>query len=117
MLFTDESRFPLTHRDGCQRVWRLHGEQYILNVVQEGEKFEQGSVMVWGGISIDGRMDLVVRDNLTAARYIELILLQHVLIAAYGVGPEFELMHDNARTHAARIIRAVLRELDIQEME
>jgi hypothetical protein len=74
--------------------------------------------MVWGGIIIDGRMDLViVHSNLTATGYIEQILLQHVLIAAYGVGPEFELMHDNARTHAARIIRAVLRELDIQEME
>jgi hypothetical protein len=117
VLFTDESRFPLTHRDGCQRVWRLHGEQYILNVVQEGEKFEQGSVMVWGGISIDGRMDLVVRDNLTAARYIELILLQHVLIAAYSVRPKFLLMHDNARAHVACISRAVLQELHIQDME
>jgi hypothetical protein len=42
--------------------------------------------MVWGGISIDGRMDLVVvHGNLTAVGYIEQILLQHVLIAAYGV--------------------------------
>jgi hypothetical protein len=70
------------------------------------------------GIKIDGRTDLVVvRGNLTAAGYIEQILPQHVLVAAYGVGPEFVLMHDNARAHVARIIRAVLRELDIQEME
>jgi hypothetical protein len=33
------------------------------------------------------------------------------------VGPEFVLMYDNARAHVARITRAVLRELDIQEME
>jgi hypothetical protein len=26
------------------------------------------------------------------------------LVAAYGVGPEFVLMHDNARAHIARII-------------
>ena len=44
-------------------------------------------------------------------------MLQHVLIAAHGVGPEFVLVHDNARAHVARITRAVLRELDIQEME
>jgi hypothetical protein len=51
--------------------------------------------MVWGCISIDGRTDLVaLLGNLTAAGYIEQILLQHVL-AAYGVGPEFVLMHDN----------------------
>ena len=75
--------------------------------------------MVWGGISIDGCTDLVVVvcSNLTAAGYIELILLQDVLVAAYGIGPEFILMHDNARAHVARITRAVLRELDIQEVE
>ena len=42
--------------------------------------------MVWGGISIDGRTDLVVvHGNLTATGYIEQILLHHVLVAAYGV--------------------------------
>ena len=86
------------------------------NIVQEGDQFGQGSVMVWGGISIDGRRDLViVRGNLIAAGYIEQILLQHVLVAAYGVDPEF--MHDNATAHVARITRAVLQELDIQEMD
>ena len=73
------------------------------NVVQDGNRFGQGSVMVWGGISIDGHTDLIC-GNLTVARYIKQILLQHVLVAAYGVGPEFVLMHDNARAHIARII-------------
>ena len=40
-----------------------------------------------------------------------------MLVAVYGVGPEFVLMHDNARAHVARMTRAVLRELDIKEME
>ena len=72
------------------------------NVVQEGNRFGQGSVMVWGGISIDGHTDLVVvRDNLTAEGDMEQILLQHVLVAAYDVGPEFVLMHYNARAHVA----------------
>ena len=95
MLFRDESRLPLTQRDERQRVWRSPGEQCMPNGVQEGNRFRQGSVMVWGGISIDGRMDLVVvHGNLTAAGYINQILLQHVLFAAYGVGPEFVLIHD-----------------------
>jgi hypothetical protein len=68
------------------------------NVVLEGDRFGQCFVMVWGGISIDGRTDLiVVRGNHTAAGYIEQILLQHVLVAVYGVCPEIVLMHDNAR--------------------
>ena len=57
--------------------------------------------MVWGGISFDGHRDLVVvRVNLNAAEHIQQILLQHVLVAAYAVGPEFVLMHENTRTHA-----------------
>jgi hypothetical protein len=56
----------------------------------------------------------IVHGNLSAAGYIK---LQHVLVAAYSVGPEFVLMHNNARAHVACITRAVLRELDIQEME
>ena len=71
--------------------------------------------MVWGGISNDGRMDLiVVHGNLTTVGYIEQILLQHELVVAYGVGPELVLMHDNARVHVACITRAVLQELEQQ---
>jgi hypothetical protein len=51
------------------------------NVVQEGNRFGQGSMMVGGGISIDGCTDIVVvRVNLTTVGYIEQILLQHVLV-------------------------------------
>ena len=40
-----------------------------------------------------------------------------MLVAAYGADPEFVLIHDNAWAHVARITRALLLELDIQEME
>ena len=61
--------------------------------------------MVKGDISIVGHTDLVIaRGNITAAGYIEQILLQHILV---GVGPEFVLMHDISRAHLARITRAV----------
>ena len=66
VLYTDESRFPLTQRDARQRVWRRRGEQYMQHIVQEGDRFGQGSVMVWGGISTDGLTDLV-RSNVTVA--------------------------------------------------
>jgi hypothetical protein len=76
------------------------------NVVQEGDQFRQGSVMVWGGIGIDGLTDLVViRGNLTSAGYIEQILLQYVLVAAYGVGPEFVLMCSYSAHHQSCLAR------------
>ena len=60
----------------------------------------------------------ILSSSVVAAGYNEQILVQHVLVAAYGVGPEFVLMHVNAglrqRTSPER---AVVRELDIQGME
>ena len=51
--------------------------------------------MLWGGISIDGSTYLLAsHGNLTNAGYVEQILLQHVLFAAYGVGPEFVLTQE-----------------------
>ena len=52
VLFTDESRFPLTQRDGRQYAWRRRGEQYMANVVQEGDRFGQGSVIRCGVASV-----------------------------------------------------------------
>ena len=50
-------------------------EQYMPNVIQEVDRFGQGSMMVWGGMSMEGRTNLsVFRGNLTAAEYIEQIL-------------------------------------------
>ncbi len=64
VLFTDESRFPWA----CERVWSSSGEQH--------DRFSAGSVMVWGGISMEGHTDLYRLDNgiLTAIRYRDEIL-------------------------------------------
>ena len=40
-----------------------------------------------------------------------------MLAVAYGIGPEFVLIHYNARACVVCITRVVLQELDIQEME
>ena len=70
-LFTNESPFNLSGSDGHVRVWRSTGESYhICNIIQHN-RFGDGSVMVWGGISLGGRTELYVlnRGNLTGARY------------------------------------------------
>jgi hypothetical protein len=82
------------------------------------DRFGGGSVMVWAGISIDNRTDLVVVPvRLNAMNYIENILEDHVVPAAYGVGQNFILMQDNAKPHTAGITRNFLQERGIQIME
>ncbi len=60
VLFMDESRFTLSTHDRGESVWRCCGERYgVCNIIQH-DKFGSGSVMVWGGISLEGRTDLHV---------------------------------------------------------
>jgi hypothetical protein len=60
--------------------------------------------MVWGGISWDGRTDLVVlyRGTLTGQRYIDDILDNQVRLYATAVGDQFIIMDDNARPIGSR---------------
>ena len=74
-----------------------------------------GSVMVWAGISTQGKTDLHVIDNgtLTAERYINEILNVHVRPYAGAIGPDFILMDDNACAHRARITNRYLEQAAI----
>lgn len=73
-------------------------------------------------MSIDGKTDLVCisrtggtrgQGSLTARRYIAEILEEHVMPYAGYVGSGFTLMHDNARSHTALIVRDYLEEVGI----
>ncbi|KAI4881033.1 hypothetical protein NFI96_021789, partial [Prochilodus magdalenae] len=70
VLFTDESRFYLSTRDRRDRLWRRHGECYVACNIIQHDWFGGGSVMVWGGIFLEGCTDLYRLDNgtLTAIR-------------------------------------------------
>lgn len=117
VLFTDESRFRLSRCDGRVRVYRRPHERHSAATIQEVEKFGGGSVMVWGGISLDERTELVVvPGRLNAQRYIDLILEDHVIPAAYGIGQNFVFMQDNARLHTAAITMNFLRHHGIHTM-
>lgn len=118
VLFTDESRFRLTRCDGRLRVYRRPGERCLPAAIQEVDRFGGGSVMVWAGISLENRTDLVViQGNLDARIYVDNVLDEHVVPAAYGIGPDFLLMQDNARPHTARVTREFLQERQIEVME
>ncbi|KAI4883985.1 hypothetical protein NFI96_003366 [Prochilodus magdalenae] len=79
------------------------------NIIQH-DWFGGGSVMVWGGISLEGGTDLYRLDNgtLAAIRYQDEILGPVVRPYAGAVGPGFFLVHNNARPHVARVCRRFL---------
>lgn len=106
ILFTGESRFGLAPDTRRTRVWRRSGNAERLATVQEIQRQQGGSVMIWGGITLGGRTELVSLDRfINAADFRDIILQPIVVPFAQHVGPQFQLMHDNARPHTARVIR------------
>ena len=65
VLFSDES--SLSHHAGRFRVFRRRGERFADNCLIERDRFRGGSVMVWGGIMVRRKTNLiVVQGNLNA---------------------------------------------------
>jgi transposase len=118
VMFSDESKFVLTGNDGHVRVWRRPGERFMPNTVHETVPFGGGSIMVWGGITVNTRTDLVVIRNggLTARRYIDEILKPQVIPRANVIGQNFIFMQDNARPHIAHIVTDYLDDQNIRKM-
>ena len=75
--------------------------------------------MVWGGLSLDGKMDLhVLERRLTGVRYRDEIVVNRIVphVAAH---PERNLIlvQDNAPVHTARVTREALQQHDIPAMD
>ena len=103
VLFSDESRFNLSHHDGGIRVFRRRGERFADNCLIERDRFGGESVMVLGGIMGRRQTNLiVVQCNLSAQGYINQILQLEAVPFLQRHGPAI-WMHDNARPHVARI--------------
>ena len=119
VLFTDESRFCVDFTDRRARVWSMPNERFAPVCVAEHDRFGGGSVMVWAGISVQGKTDLHVIDNgtLTVLRYVNEILDVYVRPYAGAVGENFILMDDNARAHRARITDHYLEQATIVRMK
>ncbi|GFX78151.1 uncharacterized protein TNCV_5134981 [Trichonephila clavipes] len=111
--------------DGQQRpmkrifIWRDRGSRNNPAFVHERVRFGGGGVLVYGGISIDGRTDLyIIRDGpLTARLYRDEILRPTVVPCAAAIGDDFILMDDNCRPHRANLVEDFLFEEGIVRME
>ena len=74
--------------------------------------------MVWGGISMAGRTDLLIlQGTMTGQRYRDEVL--DVLVRPYAgaIGDDFILMDDNAPPHRARMVQQYLEQETIVRME
>jgi transposase len=103
VLFTNESRFCRFSNDRRMRVYRRPGEPYVQCNIAQAVSYGGGSIMVWGGISLEGRTELVIvnQGRLAADRYVTTILEPHVVPYAPYIGENSTLMNDNARPHTA----------------
>ena len=75
VLFSDESRFNLSHHDGRIRVFRRRGERFADNCLIGRDRFGGWSVMVWGGVMGRRKTNvIVVQGNLNAQSYIKMLI-------------------------------------------
>ncbi|GFX67649.1 transposable element Tcb1 transposase [Trichonephila clavipes] len=119
VLFSDESRFSVHPDNRHIFIWWDRGSRSNPAFVHESVKFGGGGVLVYGGISIDGRTDLyIIRDGpLTAHRYRDEILRPIVVPYAAAFGDDIILMDDNCRPHRANLMEDFLFEKGIVRME
>lgn len=104
VLFTDESKVKFFCDDRRVRVWRREGERFSEPCICERDRFGGPNVMVWAGISLFGKTELVILEegSITASRYVDRIIWLHVIPFSQRVGENFVFMQDNARPHTAR---------------
>lgn len=104
--WSDESRVLLHVTDGRVCVWRQNNTAYAEHNIVETVPFGGGSVMVWGCVSYDCKVDLItVRGNLNVQSYRQ-------NIPEASIVPHFDnhlntrpvFMDDNAKPHRARVV-------------
>jgi hypothetical protein len=100
-MFNDESKFVLSGNGEGIGVWRRTLEHFMLNTVHETVPFGGASIMVWCGITINTRKDLVfIRSGgLTARRFMDEILEPQVIPRANVVLQNFICMQGNTKQH------------------
>ena len=98
----DESLFLFHVTDGRMRVWRPKNKAYTPRCIQPTVPYSGGSVMIWGCISHDCKLDLVtIRGNLTDDQYIRDVL-QPVVVPHFDNHPLTArpvFIDDNTRSH------------------
>ncbi|GFV97888.1 transposable element Tcb2 transposase [Trichonephila clavipes] len=115
----NESRFSVHPDNRRIFIWRDRGSRSNPAFVHESVRFGGGGVLVYGGISIDGRTDLyIIRDvPLTARRHMDEIIRPILVPYSAAIGDDIILMDDNCWPHRANLDEDFLFEEGIVRME
>ena len=113
VMFTDEVLIQ-TSAHGMTWVRRPPGTRYDQKYIREVNRSGRCRLMVWGGITIHGMLDLVViNGTLTAQKYVDTIL--STVVEPYSRDhPDMVYQHDGAPAHRAHLSRNYLRDNDIE---
>ncbi|GFU36849.1 HTH_Tnp_Tc3_2 domain-containing protein [Trichonephila clavipes] len=113
VIFKDESRFSLSADDHRTRVWRRSGQRSDPAFIVERHTAVSQGVTVWGAISWDTRLSLVVlQGTLTVRRYVDDILTP-IVLPMLSSRPGAIYQQDNARPHTARLSQQCLQGYDV----
>jgi len=85
------------------RIWRRRRKRFEANHVNPTRAFGGGSVVTWGGISMNHRTDLVILQppGFTTVCYINEVLRPCVIPMRRRIGRDFILMQNNALLYVA----------------
>nr|CAH7757453.1 unnamed protein product [Callosobruchus chinensis] len=108
VLFSDESRFGLVNDDYRERVWRERGQNILATAIGVAP-YRGGMQMFWGGISFNGRTQLIhIPGTMIGAYYLQNIINAIVHPLRNETGDQFIFMDDNAKLHRTRAIQQAL---------
>ena len=118
VVFTDEKRFSIHGSDGRDRVYRRRNERYEQQCIMETRlQGGGGSEMVWAGVSMHHKTDIVfINGNMNAARYQAEVLQPHV-IPLFQQNRGLTLVQDGATPHTARTTTQLLNAHGIQRLD
>lgn len=115
VVFSDEKKFNLDGPDGTQYYWHdIRKENEVYSQRVQGGR----SVMVWGAICFNGKLDLVGIDGkMDSNYYVE--VLQSVLIPSADalLGDEWVFQQDNAAVHSSHVTREFLEANDVEVLD
>lgn len=96
-------------------MWRREGERFSEPCIRERDRLGGPNVMVWAGISLLGKTELVILEegSITASRYVDRIIRPHSIPFSQRVGENFVFMQDNARPYTARTTQRAFSEANI----
>lgn len=87
----------------------MAGERYAKNCIVSTVKHGGGSIMVWGGISVNGVSTLKRIDGIMDKKVYHNILVRQAVPAGLSlIGKGFILQEDNDPKHASKLCRGYL---------